>query len=520
MNFRSFQPWLLATALLLSSIPLLGQMSPKGKPSTQAFPEISVSVHHRDPAERKESDFEVAEDEQAVPFELETLEPGDSTPPHSILVLLELLPQQKRKQQNKYFKEVLKRALPSLLRAGDQINVATFAWTDLENDEKVLSFLNADFGTDTSGLAQKVEAAEPPGGKGVSSDHGSELYPALLEGIGALEKVEGQARSLVVLSAEFPNIWNPKTELTLVTEKAKSADVAIYNFRYRIMKPKYNIDNLAKESYGLSYEVDPEDAEDAARELKNFMDRAPRRALGRDYQLSYTSTSPKDGQVHNIRVSSGGDRVPFAVDFPSLSLNERLRQNPLLFGGIGLGILLLLVLIFFLWWRSRKKRADSEAEQQKHLQEMEEKGREAEERLKAQGDELKSVREEQERKIQAEKEEREREEAEQEEARLMEEMFSNGKSPRLVLAESNKYGSIALPSPISVVGRDADADIQIDLNTVSRFHFQVIYQSDGFRIRDLGSTNGTRVNGERIEDAPLDHGDTVHAGGVSMTFFV
>lgn len=77
------------------------------------------------------------------------------------------------------------------------------------------------------------------------------------------------------------------------------------------------------------------------------------------------------------------------------------------------------------------------------------------------------------------------------------------------------------PCPLTkratVVGRE-DADITVEDPTMSIRHFQIDRREEGFFIRDLESTNGTRVNGVRIETAELSSGDRIQAGLTSFVF--
>ncbi len=63
-----------------------------------------------------------------------------------------------------------------------------------------------------------------------------------------------------------------------------------------------------------------------------------------------------------------------------------------------------------------------------------------------------------------------------------------------------------------VIGRGRGADIVIAEPTISRAHAAIGYDGEGFFVQDLGSTNGTRVNGHRTERAPLKGGDDVQLG--------
>ena len=60
-----------------------------------------------------------------------------------------------------------------------------------------------------------------------------------------------------------------------------------------------------------------------------------------------------------------------------------------------------------------------------------------------------------------------------------------------------------------LVGREADADIQVDEPLVSRVHARLEPRGEGFAVLDLGSTNLTRVNGEVVAERQLRHGDEV-----------
>jgi len=70
-----------------------------------------------------------------------------------------------------------------------------------------------------------------------------------------------------------------------------------------------------------------------------------------------------------------------------------------------------------------------------------------------------------------------------------------------------------------VIGRSFDADIRIDDLTVSRHHCQLTVMPDGCTVEDLGSGNGTFVNGDRISDAvPLKAGDLITISNTTFRF--
>jgi predicted component of type VI protein secretion system len=83
--------------------------------------------------------------------------------------------------------------------------------------------------------------------------------------------------------------------------------------------------------------------------------------------------------------------------------------------------------------------------------------------------------------------------------------------PAQLLALDNGV-SILLDKPVLLVGRHPECDIQIDSRKISRRHCCIAQVNDYLVIRDLGSTNGIRINGVRVVEGRLSPGDEVTIG--------
>jgi pSer/pThr/pTyr-binding forkhead associated (FHA) protein len=67
-----------------------------------------------------------------------------------------------------------------------------------------------------------------------------------------------------------------------------------------------------------------------------------------------------------------------------------------------------------------------------------------------------------------------------------------------------------------VIGRGRSADLSIAEPTISRAHAAIGYGEKGFFLQDLGSTNGSRVNGQRESQVPLEDGDEIQLGKLQL----
>jgi pSer/pThr/pTyr-binding forkhead associated (FHA) protein len=89
----------------------------------------------------------------------------------------------------------------------------------------------------------------------------------------------------------------------------------------------------------------------------------------------------------------------------------------------------------------------------------------------------------------------------------------------VVVRGPNAGARLALVKDVTTAGRHPDADMFLDDVTVSRRHAEFARIDSTFRIRDVGSLNGTYLNGQRVEDAALTNGDEVQIGRYKMAFY-
>ena len=70
----------------------------------------------------------------------------------------------------------------------------------------------------------------------------------------------------------------------------------------------------------------------------------------------------------------------------------------------------------------------------------------------------------------------------------------------------------------AVIGRSRDCDVVVADPNVSRRHAELHRDEHGWSVVDLGSTNGIKVNGRRVDQALLRDGDRITLGLTDLTF--
>jgi pSer/pThr/pTyr-binding forkhead associated (FHA) protein len=100
---------------------------------------------------------------------------------------------------------------------------------------------------------------------------------------------------------------------------------------------------------------------------------------------------------------------------------------------------------------------------------------------------------------------------------LLSSAFTNVPSARLVILEGLEPAEVPLRADM-VLGRTASADLQLSSSSVSRMHTRITASDGAFWVNDLGSSNGTRLNGKPVRCERLRDGDILHVGAVKLLY--
>src|SRR5262245_19564770 len=89
---------------------------------------------------------------------------------------------------------------------------------------------------------------------------------------------------------------------------------------------------------------------------------------------------------------------------------------------------------------------------------------------------------------------------------------------RLLINDGTTTRTVELTDPTTVAGRSSENKVHIEDKQASRKHFQVEKTDFGYKVVDLESRNGTRVNDRVVNQALLRPGDRIQVGKHTLTF--
>ena len=87
----------------------------------------------------------------------------------------------------------------------------------------------------------------------------------------------------------------------------------------------------------------------------------------------------------------------------------------------------------------------------------------------------------------------------------------------VLLANGASRKVFPLSSDVTVIGRKRNCNLRIPLESVSRRHCQLTREGDQLKLQDLGSRNGTFLNGKQVETSGVNAGDVIKVGPLVFT---
>ena len=480
------------------------------------YPIVKGKLWVRNPDGIKTEGISFLENDKSVSINFQGLTKVDSIATNkSVLFLVLNTP---NRIEMDWYKEVIKGAIrKGAIKKGDKIEVLSYG----QMVSQQILFPNIIRLTDNAdALFHKIDSITI-NSRPNSNSKGSHIYLALNEALALYGKVHVEMPAAIFVLADdraFKIEGNFNGERP--GERSKRLNIPVYGISYFKSNTPYEISGLCAQTYGLYFRDPENNSAKASDQLLKFMDDLNQRYAGVIYPFSYTSSFEKDGKTHVVKIDSKDGQSVFALIAPTKNLFEWIVANLIL--SIILFILLvgISIVLFQVNKKNKLKKLELELKQNEQMTEMERQQQEAEEKLGNQETELNRIKEEENRKKEAEirnQTEKKQKEVDDQQVRLM---LERGNLPWFKFKFENEVGQYQIDKPRFKVGRDASNDWTINHPTVSRNHFTLTFRDHKYTIKDLGSSNGLVVNGNKIMEIQLKHGDHIQVGEISLTFHI
>lgn len=513
-------------SLVLSNNSLLSQEIRVSNVKSKEFPAYQGELIVRNPEGLDSSRLIFSEGDSILNV---TIEAGQNAKIESSKkeVLFLVLNHQGHDDRTRWYQEVIQKAIEDgLIQAGDSYAIQSFDCQRPEyNDPKkqLLFPESPNFVSDSEEFSSQVNEIDLNKDKFLHNciDR-SDIYGALFEALETFNKMplqKGTIRSIVVFADDYSLVT--KIGQDNVIARSREYNIPIYGITYwQNNQNKYGVEPICDATYGSFYVDSKRDKSDAVSTLLAYTNEMHARAAGVSYLFNFTSPFQKDGLTHGVKVAFNNELAPLTYLSPEMTFFEWVSANPILSGGIVLGVLALIIILIVLRKKSKKSREEKERLHAEEMQRMEAKQSEANARVNKQEEELNRIRKEEQEKEQRASQEKLRLQKEDENKVKVQQMIARGNLPWFTFEYQGNTGSFEVNNSEFTIGRDANNNYKIDLPIVSRYHFKISFDSGIYTLTDLQSSNGTFVNGQKTNLTVLKHGDVINIGDVNLTFHI
>ena len=454
------------------------------------YPQISVSVDVQDKEEAVQADFKVYEDGKEIPFVFskDALSGGGGS--KAVCFLIEASGYTYGAPLDN-FKKAVTAAIQSCGES-DKINVCYFGKAN--SDGRSLNTLSAEFTSDKSTLVSelksKVTAAR-------DTNRVSDVFKSIYECLDFINSKQDlpSNKILIVISAAINNSRSPiKAEDCI--DQANKFSIPVYTITYKTNN-RYAADNFVRisdKTSGRSQSAKTSDEISTA--ISDFVGKADQAAVpeGNSYTLQFTTS--QSGDMNPFEISYKGSKISgsFAVPADKISFWSKY----LIWIIIGAALLVVL-LTLVIWFVMKGKKQKSSAENER-LRAMEERNIQLQQQLNQSREVKTQVGPQEPQKFDLKRTQ----------------IGGGGGTPMLMVSAGDFSKNFPLNKPQITLGRSQGNDIVIPEKTVSGNHATLINENGNWFILDNNSTNGTFVNGTRVNKQRVAASDVIKLGAAFL----
>jgi hypothetical protein len=487
-----------------------------------SFPNVKLKIQMKENVEALDTDFKISDENgEALSFTMKSIADSETATTGRLIYFLidaslytDGLPINNMKLA---VKEAIGKA-----GDGDYINLGYFGHE--RNDGDALTSAKTDFTDNFELLDSEVERINA--GDSTQTD----IYKAIFETIELMKRSDKSGQKILIVISGAVDNKNSVYNAGDIAKQANKNGTRVYTINYKINN-QFSPDPfkiMATQTDGSSMNVTK--SVDIKNAISDFLD-APAESEDnaiQQYEFLFALNHEADGKPHHFKIEYRQE-PPFVVEYNAPTGDGTASTKGRFFQKYWLIILVVVGILAGLgYWqynemmiRKREQEEEDEAmmaEQEAHMKKL------ASEKESA-------VKDLNEKNIRLQEQLRMKE---QELAKKMEEVSTvippqkhdlkntiiggGGGSPIFKVAAGAFAKNFRLNKPIMTIGRAANNDIVVPEQTVSSQHATITIENGSFFLNDLNSTNGTFVNGTRIDKKILKSGDLIQLGGAQCKF--
>jgi len=478
------------------------------------YPKVEGLLWVRNPNGIDTATVKFYENDANVNVQFQSQQKSDSVPVYKNVLFLVL--NSPNQSEMDWYKSVIKNALAKgTILKGDKIDIMTFS---CKEDGQLLFPNTFRFTDNLDTLFSRIDNIKSKR-RDRACFNKSHIYLAIHEALDLLGKENNELpKGIFVLADE--KAFNTQLTAESTGDRSRRLNIPIYGISFYKNKTNYSIQDLCDQTYGDYFIDSKNDVNVSSNILIDFLTNFNSNHAGVYYPFEYSTSFEKDGKMHPVKIDSKSGQSGFALLIPSKSFLELASDNWILTLILIVLFITLIIVLVMLRKKNILKKQELEIQRNSQMEEMGRQQMEAQGKLSDQEQRLKQIKEEENQRFNLEQENKSRALQKIEDDKQLSKMLERGNLPWFEFKLGNESGNFQIQTPRFTVGRDASCDWTINHPAVSRKHFNLIFKDYQYTISDLGSSNGIVVNGQKVSECKLNHGDHILVGDVSLTFHI
>jgi hypothetical protein len=518
-------------SLFFSLTTLFSQIRVVNDPNLSNYPEIDFRIYNRNPNSiyvnslsfnQLYNDKKILIDSVKIYSVNDTIDYSKKN--KSVIILIESLVHQDRKEQNQTFKSAIVKSLDKIINKGDKFKIVEFSLK--YDDTKILRNVNDNF-TDNINLLKTALGNHKTRNNDFTNKPVSDIYGAIIEAISILDESNSDLpKSILLLSDERNNSKIDNSSVNAIN-LAKEKNVVINTIKYnRSRYHQFADPTLSSKTYGISKVLERSSGDfdginikkekESISHIEEILKNVVKRSNGRQYKVVLkTLDTLKDGKTKEIEIKINNSNEVINLNYKAPG-NWIVYQFQIDFLRASIVLFVLIIILIFLVFKLWKNYKLKQLIKKDNIIKQKEKEAKQEEYILSQKEELLNIKNQRDNELKAEKDRI----SKINQDLLIKQMFSKGSFPILKFSDLKSSEQFEINKPVIKIGRDKKSnDICISNNYISRNHFSIVFKNNQYKIIDNNSNNGLKLNGKIIKESIIKHADIIEIADLTFTFY-